>query len=151
MWDNNDHNRTLSNHGINTVKKMGLYLAEKGSPDLVISSTATRANTTANLAVDSGQWSCPIILERGIYGGSPSFLLDLVKGQNDNIKSICLVGHEPNFSDFIAQSISSNYIYFPTSSMAKINFDVKYWSDVGFDIGKLDWLINPKEIKEKID
>ena len=152
MWHTNagdDHSRPLSEYGIKIAKRMGLYLANRGSPDLVISSTATRANTTADLAMDSGKWGCSIVLEGGIYGGLPSFLLDLINRQNDNIASICLVGHEPNFSGFISQAVSSNIAHFPTASMAKINFDVKYWSEIIFGTGKLDWLIRPKEIEDK--
>ena len=142
-----DHSRPLSTNGIKAVKKMGLFLSEKGTPDLVISSTATRANTTANLAMNSGRWSCPFVLESGIYGGVPSFLLDLVNRQDDEMSSICLVGHEPNFSGFISDAISSHQLHFPPASMVKINFNVIHWNEVVFGIGILDWLVNPSGLK----
>ena len=54
-WDANydkDHNRPLSKKGINASKKMGLYLTDiKQVPDIVISSSATRAKSTATLAI----------------------------------------------------------------------------------------------------
>ena len=149
MWPTNagdDHSRPLSEYGIKIAKRMGLYLADKGSPDLVISSTAIRANTTADLAMDSGKWGCSIILERRIYGGSPKLLLDLINKQNDKFSSICLVGHEPNFSRFIIETTCSSYIYFPTASMAKIDFEVQSFSEIEFNIGTLDWVIKPKDL-----
>ena len=49
-----DHDRPLNSRGIKAAKKMGLFLSTKNQiPDIVISSTATRAKTTAQLAMES--------------------------------------------------------------------------------------------------
>tara|TARA_Y100000748_G_scaffold190483_1_gene159480 strand:+ start:257 stop:535 length:279 start_codon:yes stop_codon:yes gene_type:complete len=72
-----DHDRPLNKRGIRAAKKMGKFLADKNQvPELIISSTAVRAHTTVQLAIDNAQWKSRLILERGIYGGSPDFLLD---------------------------------------------------------------------------
>ena len=77
-----DHDRALASKGIEEAERMGLYLARKHTiPDIVISSTAVRAKTTAELAIVSGKWECTFKLESGIYGGDPIFLLNLVKYQ----------------------------------------------------------------------
>ena len=140
-----DHDRPLASKGIADAKKMGLYLSgEKLLPEIVISSTALRAKMTGETAMEEGKWSCPLILESGIYGGAPLFLLNLVNKQDDAISSICLVGHEPNFSGFIAQSTGNDYTPFPTASMAKIDFETDSWSKIEFGLGSLDWLVHPK-------
>ena len=73
-WNANygtDHDRPLNSRGIKAVKKMGQYLLEKDQiPDLIISSTAVRAKTTAQLAIESANWQSKLMFERGIYGGS---------------------------------------------------------------------------------
>ena len=126
---------------------MGLYLSgKKQLPEIVISSTALRSKITADTAMEEGKWSCPLILEAGIYGGTPIFLLNLVNKQDDGISSICLVGHEPNFSNFIAQSTNSTYQRFPKGSMAKIEFDVESWEDIKMGFGILNWLVEPGRI-----
>ena len=123
------------------------FLSQKDElPEVVISSTAVRAKTTAEIAIDVGKWPCPMILKSGIYGGNPQFLLGLVQSQDESLSSICLVGHEPNFSSFISQSTDSNYMQFPTASMAKISFDVDNWHSIEMGFGNLDWLIMPKEL-----
>ena len=144
---NRDHDRLLVSKGIEDAKKMGLYLSgEKLLPEIVISSTALRAKMTGETAMEEGKWSCPLILESGIYGGAPLFLLNLVNKQDDAISSICLVGHEPNFSNFIAQSTNSTYRRFPNGSMARIEFDVESWEDIIMGFGILNWLVEPGRI-----
>ena len=144
-----DYDRALTPRGIKDAQKMGRYLLGKNSnPDLVLSSSAVRARQTAEAAHAAGEWKSKFFLEPKIYGGSPYFLLDLIKQQDDNYDSICLVGHEPNFSNFIAKTTNANtYINFSTASMAKINFNIKEWARIDFEIGTLDWLTHPKDIK----
>ena len=138
---NRDIDRPLSLTGIKDVKKMGLYLSQKEDvPDIVISSPALRTKTTAEIAITNGKWNCPMHIEAGIYGGAPYFILNLAKNQNDDLSSICLIGHEPNFSSFIALTTNDKYQKFPTASMAKVAFDLEKWSHLTFGSGKLDWI-----------
>ena len=144
-----DHERPLAKRGVEAAKKMGKFLADKNQvPELVISSTAVRAKTTVELAIDSAKWTSKLVLERGIYGGSPDFLLELIHSQDDVYNSICLVGHEPNFSFFISRASNQDYIHFTTANMAKINFDINIWSKLRFGNGILDWHQKPKDIKQ---
>ena len=87
-----------------------------------------------------------MILEYAIYGGPPTVLLSIAKAQLDTIKSICFVGHEPNFSMFISQACGLGHIEFTTANMAKIDFNVNNWKDIEFEKGVLDWLQKPKEL-----
>ena len=142
-----DHNRPLAPRGIKAAKKMGVFLANKKQvPDLVISSTAIRARTTVELAIEKGNWISAMILESAIYGGPATVLLSIAQAQLDTIISICFVGHEPNFSMFISQACGLGHIEFTTANMAKIDFNVNNWKDIEFEKGVLDWLQKPKEL-----
>ena len=149
-WDavyNTDHNRPLAKRGIKAAKRMGKYLAELDQmPDLVISSTAVRAKTTVQLAMESGEWSSEFKLDRSIYGGSSGTLLDLLYNINDSMGVACLVGHEPTFSSFISNCTNSGWIRFPTASMARLDFEVSAWKEIRFGQGTLAWLTRPKEL-----
>ena len=149
-WDavyNTDHNRPLAKRGIKAAKRMGKYLAELDQmPDLVISSTAVRAKTTVQLAMESGEWSSKFKLDRSIYGGSSGTLLDLLYNINDSMGVACLVGHEPTFSSFISNCTNSGWIRFPTASMARLDFEVSAWKEIRFGQGTLAWLTRPKEL-----
>ena len=147
---NIDHDRPLTNQGIKDSKKMGIFLKSKKSiPNLVLTSSALRAYSTATLAIKSGNWNSELIIEPKIYGGSPAILVNLINNQNDKYKNICLVGHEPNLSNFIAHSINKSYINFSEASMVKINFKVNKWVDIVFGFGNLDWHVKPDEIINK--
>ena len=138
---NHDIDRPLSLAGIKDVRIMGLYLSKNEDvPDIVISSPALRAKTTAEIAITDGKWNCPLHIEKGVYGGPPSFILNLAQKQNDDLFSICLVGHEPNFSSFIAQATDGKYHQFPTASMAKIDFYFDKWMHIAYGFGKLAWI-----------
>ena len=143
----NDHERTLEKQGVKDAEKMGECLFQKNEiPDLVISSTATRAQSTAEAAMKKGKWKCPIIFNKIIYSGSTNDLLILIKEQNDKYDSICMVGHEPKFSNFVDLSTNKEHTYFSTATIAKIDFNIPKWSLIEFGFGNLDWLISPKEL-----
>ncbi len=141
-----DHDRPLSKRGINASKKMGIFLKKKGQiPDIVISSSALRAKTTAELAIKAGDWNSNFYVDKKMYGRSSDFLIELAKLIDDKHQNICFVGHEPTCSSFISRS-TFHSARFKTASMAKINLCLKSWSEIEFGIGILDWLISPKEI-----
>lgn len=142
-----DHNRPLDIVGKNEAKKMGLYLSKiKCVPGLVITSTAIRAQKTAEIAINSGDWHSKLQLEPQIYGGIPLLLLDLVKQQKNDLECVCLVGHEPTMSGFIMQSTGAGYIHFPPASMAKIYFNTRAWKTINMGSGYLEWRVSPKNI-----
>ena len=60
----NDHERPLSKRGVKAAKLMGKYVFQiKQVPDKIISSTALRAKTTAELAVKYGNWNSDFSLD----------------------------------------------------------------------------------------
>ena len=141
-----DHDRPLSKRGIKASKKMGIFLKKKDQiPDIVISSSAVRAKTTAELAIKAGNWSSNFYIDEKIYGRSSDYLLELAKLIDDKHQSICFIGHEPTCSSFISQCTFYS-ARFKTASMAKINFFSKSWGEIKFGKGTLDWIISPKEI-----
>jgi len=142
-----DHERPLTKNGIEVAKKMGVYLSNiKAVPDLIISSTALRAKSTSELAKEEGGWDSDFKLEPEIYGGNLSFLIKLAQSQDNHIDSICFTGHEPYFSSFISKVTNQEHTYFPTASVAKINFMVSDWKNIDFCNAKLDWLIKPQDL-----
>ena len=68
------------------------------------------------------------------------------KNINEKFNSVCLIGHEPNFSSFISRSCNEKHHRFPTASMAKIVYNKDKWINVKFGLGKLEWIKRPKEL-----
>ena len=142
-----DYGRPLTEDGIKIAKEMGVYLYNINIiPDLIISSSALRAKTTAILAKDSGEWDSDFKLEKGIYGGNPDFIIDLLSNQNNNLDSICITGHEPHLSSLICKISNEDYIEFPVASIAKIDFMVDDWNDINFNNAIIDKIIKYRDI-----
>jgi len=143
-----DHDRELHPLGVSDSKLIGIYIAEINTiPDLVISSSAIRAHSTAKNVINAGSWHSKLVVNPSIYGGRPEYLLYLLAEQSEKYNSVCLVGHEPNFSTFIALSTDNIYRPFGTANIALIEFSIDKWSDIKFGEGILSWLISPKSLK----
>ena len=143
----NDHDRPLSKRGVKAAKLMGKYAFQiKQVPDKIISSTALRAKTTAELAVKFGNWNSVLSLDSDIYHCSTETLQTIIAKQDQNINYVCLVGHEPTFSFFLNKMTGENLLGFPTASMAKINLPVNRWREIESGMGLLSWFKRPKEL-----
>ena len=56
-----DHERPLKGRGVRAARTIGRFLAETDEePDVIVSSSAVRALSTAELAAEAGSWRCEI-------------------------------------------------------------------------------------------
>ncbi len=146
-WDadfRSDHERPLNGRGTRAARLMGKLLARTGEqPTLVVSSTATRAATTAQLAMKAGNWHAEYRRDRGLYAASPSSMLEYIRQLPDHHGSIMLVGHEPTWSGLVS-AFTGAQARMPTAAMACIRFSVGRWHDLRFGGGELLWLLKPR-------
>jgi len=100
-------------------------------PDLLLSSPALRALTTAQLIADEiGFKRKDIAVDDRLYASSPDDLLAVIRALDNKLDRVMLFGHNPEFSE-LAHRLSSDIVDMPTSAVAEYNFDTKAWSDVG--------------------
>src|SRR5690554_8153731 len=63
-----DHDRPLDDEGVVAARRIGRLLADLDLvPRQVISSSALRARSTAEQAVDAGGWDARLVVEPGLY------------------------------------------------------------------------------------
>lgn len=138
-----DHERTLTEHGVQQAKFMGELLNEKEiQPDLVICSSASRAIETMNLAMMAGQWECDSTVTDALYNTTVNMLFELFKHLSDNDNVIMLVGHEPTWSE-LANVLTGETVTFNTAGICSISFNSEHWKDLKPGAGKLDWYEAP--------
>jgi phosphohistidine phosphatase len=127
----NDHDRPLSKRGRQAAKMMAAYLRRsKIAPDLVICSTAMRAQQTLG-PIANAKKPPKVILEREIYGGTQQALWEQLWNLPGSAKSVLLIGHNPALHDLaleLAQADSNKLLpsageKFPTGAMASFRFD----------------------------
>ena len=113
----------------------------------MVSSTATRARSTAELAKTGGEWKCSVSTSETLYGGSVAETIELIRRQADSVHRLLLVGHQPTWSELIAALTGGASVRFPTAALARIDFDADRWQEVEPGAGTLKWLVTPKLLK----
>ncbi len=103
-----DHDRPLSRRGQRAASTMGRYLrALDLVPDLVLTSTATRAHGTVELAAVAGGWTCPIRTMESLYESGPDRVLEIIREAPDDADCLLLAGHEPTSPSTVSDQVGS--------------------------------------------
>jgi phosphohistidine phosphatase len=145
-----DHERPLARRGIKAARRIGRFLADSGSsPDLVLSSTAVRAHTTAELAAEAGEWGCEITTTEDLYASDPERVLDVVCATDNDVDSLLIAGHEPTWSALVSWLIGGGRVRMPTAAVACLDLPHGKWMDLAPGTCVLRWFITPKMLKEK--
>ncbi len=135
-WDNavlSDHQRSLSKRGLKDAPIMGARLAELGPPvDRVISSSATRALTTAELMIhEIGLPWDEIQIEDALYHATEEDMIDLINEQEDYLDGLMLFGHNPGMTYLVNDLSDLDLDNLPTCGVAVLQFDVNSWTEIG--------------------
>lgn len=147
-----DFDRPLNKRGKRDAPFMGGVLKDKGVlPDLIISSPAKRAITTARkVAKEIGYPKDHIIGNENIYEASVSDLLDLINALDDSLNSAMLVGHNPTFTalaNYLTDTASFDNV--PTCGVVAIAFPGNDWKGVDEGTGKLLFFEYPKKYRKQ--
>lgn len=123
-----DHDRPLADRGLKNVPEMGFRLIEKGIlPDLILSSTATRAAQTAEILAEILHIpKSKVEYDKNLYHASYSTILKCIQRQDDSNEVIFLVGHNPGMNDFI-DYFGGNLDNLPTSGQYGLLIDADHW------------------------
>jgi len=145
-----DHERVLAGRGIKAARKVGRFLTDSGTiPDLILSSTAIRALTTAELAAESGGWGCEIVTRRDLYASDPERVLDVVRETGNGVDRLLISGHEPTWSTLVSWLIGGGRVRMPTAAVACLDLPHGDWIDLAPATCDLRWLVTPKTLKGK--
>lgn len=127
-----DRERPLDERGERDVVRMGKRLAERQvKPDAIVASPATRALATAAAIAESLEYRRrDIRVDERLYGGRADDLLAVIRGLDDPLGQVMLVGHNPEMSE-LAHAFADDIDALPTCAVVEFDFDVKFWSAIG--------------------
>ena len=127
---------------------MGSYLALQSlKPDLILSSLALRAQITADTLAKKIEYEGRIHYMDELYNSRPETFMNVLTLQDDQYKTIFLIGHNPELTEFANFLIDNNFKKFPTAGILAINLDIDAWSKISEKIGKVDFFLQPKQFK----
>ncbi len=140
-----DHDRPLAGRGTRAAELMGRLITEcDQEPDLVVTSSAVRARTTAELAAAAGSWDCPIEITEALYGTSPQGALSVVRQTSDNIDRLMIVGHEPTWSGLV-HTLTGGTVQMKTATVVIVDLLVgRSWDGGDLMQGEIVAVLQPR-------
>ena len=150
-----DHDRPLAERGRKAAPLIGGYMArEKLLPDLVLVSTARRAQETWKLLAEELPRS-PVTRDvPDLYEAPAARIAAILRRTEPAAQSLMLVGHNPGFQDLAHGLIGSGDVEawaslrekFVTAGLAIIDFKVDRWEDITPESGRLERFVRPRAL-----
>ena len=142
-----DFERPLNNRGQNDLPG----LAQRARrfqliPDLILSSGAVRALTTARAVareIELSEQQLEVVPE--LYESCYETLLNVLQNQPDQHRHIMLVGHNPGLEDLAYYLTHEADLLCPTAAMLHIHLSVTSWSELAESCGALELYDYPKK------
>jgi len=115
-------------------------------PDLIISSFAVRALSTAKIFADEIDYKKKDIkVDESLYLCSRDHLLSVIKNTPQFFNTLLLFGHNPELTDF-CNSISDYTVdNIPTCGIFCVSFNTSDWNEIDFGKGEFGFFEYPKK------
>ena len=146
-FDVSDRERPLNKRGLRDAEAMSLHLSNAiERPDLMLSSPANRAHTTALFFKTTFDMpDAQFREEEALYDFGGSGVMDVIKSCPETVNSLMIFGHNHAFTS-IANMLGNRYIdNVPTCGFVHIQAAVKTWKD--FANGTTKFMLFPKELR----
>lgn len=113
--------------------------------DLLFSSTAIRAKTTAEFFIKELNLSpSKVNFTKEIYNSGITFVRETLPLLNDKVNTVMFFGHNPDFSSLVKYYSAANIGALPSCGIAIINFEIDTWNSIDEFNGTLEVFDYPK-------
>lgn len=145
QWnEGDDHRRPLAPRGIKAARRIGQFIAGADlGPDRVLSSTAVRARTTAELVIAAGAFDCDLKLHDELYEASIADALAVIQATEASVERLLVAGHEPTTSMLAAALMGGGRLRVVTAALVGLEF-YGPWQDLRAGAAELRFLIPPR-------
>jgi phosphohistidine phosphatase len=157
-WDDPglvDHDRPLAPRGRRAVRLIADHLRREGvAPALVLCSSSRRTRETLEgIAATLGD-TMPVQIEGELYAASERGLLERLRGVDDGVESVMLIGHNPGVEQLAlslaggGQKLPSLRGKYPTGALATLEFSGR-WGDLGPGSAELTDFVTPRQLDKR--
>lgn len=147
-WEHavSDQNRPLNFKGFNDANNLSKALIGQINPDIVFSSDALRAKTTAEIfLLNLGIANDNLVLNHHLYDFSGNKLVNVIKNTPKTVDELLVFGHNNAITAFV-NSYGNRYIdNVPTCGVVMLEFDTDHWDDI--QKGKTIRTMFPRDLK----
>ena len=146
-YDVSDHKRPLKKRGFKDAKLVSAHLKKLiALPELIISSDANRALTTAKIFISNfGLKEEDIILDHELYDFGGTGLVNVIKTCDDSINTLMVFGHNYAMTYFVNTYGDKPIANVPTSGFTYIELDIDNWKDL--KNGETKLTVFPRDLK----
>ncbi len=144
-----DFDRDLTSRGIIESARMAKYIASKQyTIDDIVSSEANRAAQTAKIMAE--QWHLDpdtIRFDKNLYGGGARAYLAAVTALEANLKSVAIVGHNPDisfFGEYLTRDDTGGQMR--KAGVLILSFENQTWAEISQKSGSVVAYFDPKTI-----
>ena len=126
---------------------MGRWLRQQACvPELIISSTANRARTTAAAAAEAMGYEHEIELTRSFYLAYPFAYIERAAQVSNSVNTLMVVGHNSGVEELIFE-LAGVHEVMPTGAIAHLTLPIDDWADFSAETpAQLHAVWRPKEI-----
>ena len=141
-----DFDRPLNKRGKRDAPFMANKMKLKGVlPDIIISSSANRAQATAKYFAEGlGYPVNQIVFKKQVYDADEQDLLHVIQKVDDDYESLMLFGHNPEFTWLANELANESLDNLPTAGVIAIQLEINSWTEVAFGSGKMLFIDYPK-------
>jgi phosphohistidine phosphatase len=142
-----DHDRPLNNRGKRDAPRIGKMLLKEGLiPQVIISSSAIRAYSTAEKVAKACGYKGKILADSSLYGSGNTAYLNILQNQHDRFDIVMLVGHNPQ-SEELLEILTGKMVNMPTCAVACVKLSISRWKQLkDHTKGELVNIWRPKEL-----
>lgn len=128
-----DHKRPLAKRGKRNASQMGeLMKEEELIPQLILSSSALRAQQTAELFVKGSGYQGEIKYLDSLFMAEGDEYLKLLRSLPDDIERVMIIGHNPGLESMIPL-LTRQVEAIPTAAIAYLIAQISHWKDLSKD------------------
>jgi len=149
-WGNSqlsDHDRPLNGRGQYDAPRMGAWLKQKKMvPELIISSTAERALTTAELVAQACEFEGELRTTQKFYLAGPPTYVEILNELPDSYERVMIVGHNPGMEELVSL-LTDKDRPMTTANVAVVELPITSWGELTiFSDGRLKHHWRPKDL-----
>jgi phosphohistidine phosphatase len=125
-----DHERPLNPRGQRAAVLMGRFLTDQRLiPDLVITSSAKRAETTAEMVVAQMPESIEVQVMESLYHAPPEIYSKVVASLSTARRRVLIIGHNPGM-EVLIDRLRGHAAKFPTAAVALVSLSCHDWQHI---------------------